>query len=158
VTVVVQHTLDVATVFVVACEVCTVCTSSGCTGSSCVKQTHVCGAVHACFELANNTACALLLGHCIDVTELQQSAIKAARGGDSGNIISKLIEALSDLEQRKVEMKAATDASVDAANKCQADKVSILYYNTSVGIIAERDFCLLKCSVSRLLQQRCVRL
>jgi hypothetical protein len=49
-----------------------------------------------------------------------------ARGGDSDNIIRKLIEALSDLEQLRVEMKTATDASVDAANKCQADKVSVL--------------------------------
>jgi hypothetical protein len=37
------------------------------------------------------------------------------------------MDSLSDLEQLKVEMKAAADASVDAANKCQADQVTHPY-------------------------------
>jgi hypothetical protein len=33
------------------------------------------------------------------------------------------MDSLNDLDQLRVEMKAAVDASVDAANKCQTDKV-----------------------------------
>jgi hypothetical protein len=35
------------------------------------------------------------------------------------------MDSLSDLDELKDEMKASTDASVDAVNKCQADKVML---------------------------------
>jgi hypothetical protein len=66
-----------------------------------------------------------------------------ARGGDSDNIIRKLIEALNDLEQLRVEMKAATDASVDAANKCQADKVTL----TTLHHVSRRNAAVSCCSL-----------
>jgi hypothetical protein len=90
----------------------------------------------------------LVVGHSDHVIQHQQSAIKAARGGDSNSIISKLTEALSDLEQLKIEMKAATDASVDAANKCQADKVTLTVLHNYIFHLLHDKFFNANCTVT----------